>query len=136
MNDIFEIQDTISEKVLEKLQIKLTLGASFDDDRKYFKNPENWQRFLKANSLWLSMSPDGVKEAGNLFDAIFETEPNNPVVLSMYAWYFTAQASVGLRDWNVGKDMIETARRAVQYGPDLSDANSCLLYTSDAADES
>ncbi len=126
LNDIFEIQDTISEKVLEKLQVKLTLGTSFDDDRRYFKSPENWQRFLKANSLWLSMSPDGVKEAGTLFDAIFETEPNNPVVLSMYAWYFTAQASVGLRDWNVGKDMIETARRAVQYGPDLSDANSLL----------
>ena len=39
LNDIFEIQDTISEKVLEKLQIKLTLGTSFDDDRKYFKRP-------------------------------------------------------------------------------------------------
>ncbi len=127
IKDIFEIQDTISEKILEKLQIKLTLGTSFDDDRRYFKNPENWQRFLKANSLWLSMSLDGVKEAGTLFDAIFETEPNNPVVLSMYAWYFTAQANVGLRDWNnVGSDMIETARRAVQYGPDLSDANSLL----------
>lgn len=126
LNDIFEIQDTISEKVLEKLQIKLTLGESFDDDRKYFKNPENWQRFLKANSLFLSMSLEGVKEAGTLFDAIFETEPNNPVVLSMYAWYFTAEANVGLRDWNVGKDMIETAKRAVQYGPNLSDANSLL----------
>ena len=44
----------------------------------------------------------------------------------MYAWYFTAQANVGLRDWNVGKDMIETARKAVQYGPNLSDANSLL----------
>ncbi len=126
IKDIFEIQDTISEKILEKLQIKLTLGTSFDDDRRYFKDPENWQRFLKANSLWLSMSLDGVKEAGTLFDAIFETEPNNPVVLSMYAWYFTAQANVGLRDWNVGSDMIETARQAVQYGPDLSDANSLL----------
>ena len=126
LNDIFEIQDTISEKVLEKLQIKLTLGESFDDDRKYFKDPENWQRFLKANPLFLSMSLEGVKEAGKLFDTIFETEPNNPVVLSMYAWYFTAEANVGLRDWNIGKDMIETAKRAVKYGPDLSDANSLL----------
>ena len=126
LNDIFQIQDTISEKVLEKLRIKLTLGESFDDDRRYFKDPENWQRFLKANALFLSMSLEGVKEAGTLFDAIFETEPNNPVVLSMYAWYFTAEANVGLRDWNIGKDMIETAKRAVQYGPDLSDANSLL----------
>ena len=126
LKDIFEIQDTISEKVLEKLQIKLTLGESFDDDRKYFKDPENWQRFLKANSLFLSMSLEGVREAGKLFDTIFETEPNNPVVLSMYAWYFTAEANVGLRDWNIGKDMIETAKRAVKYGPDLSDANSLL----------
>ena len=126
LNDIFQIQDTISEKVLEKLRIKLTLGESFDDDRKYFKDPENWQRFLKANALFLSMSLEGVKEAGTLFDAIFETEPNNPVVLSMYAWYFTAEANVGLRNWNIGKDMIKTAKRAVQYGPDLSDANSLL----------
>ena len=126
LNDIFQIQDTISEKVLEKLRIKLTLGESFDDDRRYFKDPENWQRFLKANALFLSMSLEGVKEAGTLFDAIFETEPNNPVVLSMYAWYFTAEANVGLRNWNIGKDMIKTAKRAVQYGPDLSDANSLL----------
>ena len=126
LKDIFEIQDTISEKVLEKLQIKLTLGASFDDDRKYFKDPENWQRFLKANSLWLSYSKEGVKEAGTLFDEIFKSEPNNPVVLSMYAWYFTAQASVGIRDWSINKDMLDTAKRSVKYGPELSDANSLL----------
>ena len=72
LKDIFEIQDTISEKVLEKLQIKLILGTSFDDDRKYFKDPENWQRFLKANSLWLSYSKEGVKKAGALFDEIFK----------------------------------------------------------------
>ena len=126
LKDIFEIQDTISEKVLEKLQIKLTLGASFDDDRKYFKNPENWQRFLKANSLWLSYSKDGVKEAGTLFDEIFKSEPNNPVVLSMYAWYFTAQASVGIRDWSINKDMLDTAKLSVKYGPELSDSNSLL----------
>ncbi len=74
------------------------------------------------------MSLEGVKVAGILFDAIFDTEPNNPAVLSMYAWYFTAEANVGLRDWNVGKDMIETARRAVQYGPNLSYANSLFCW--------
>ena len=126
MNDIFAVQDEISSKILNKLQIKLTIGQSFDDSRKYFKDPENWQRFIKANSLWLTMSLEGVKEAGLLFDTIFETEPNNPVVLSMYAWYFTAQASVGLRDWNVGKDMVEVAKRAVKYGPKLSDGYSLL----------
>ena len=52
------------------------------------------------------MSPEQVKKAGTLFDTIFETEPNNPVVLSMYAWYFTAEASAGLRDWNIGNDMV------------------------------
>ena len=126
LKDIFEIQDSISEKVLEKLQIKLTLGTSFDDDRRYFKDPENWQRFLKANSLWLSMSKEEVKEAGELFEEIFKSEPNNPVVLSMYAWYFTAQASVGLRDWSINKDMLNTAKSAVKYGPELSDSNSLL----------
>ena len=91
LDDIFEVQDSISSSILNKLQIKLTLGESFDDTRKYFKYPENWQRYLKANALWLTMSPEQVKEAGTLFDTIFETEPNNPVVLSMYAWYFTAE---------------------------------------------
>ena len=82
MDDIFEIQDRISSATLNKLQVKLTLGDSFDDTRKYFKNPENWQRYLKANALWLTMSPEEVKEAGDIFETIFETEPNNPVVLS------------------------------------------------------
>ena len=126
LDDIFEVQDSISSSILNKLQIKLTLGESFDDTRKYFKYPENWQRYLKANALWLTMSPEQVKEAGTLFDTIFETEPNNPVVLSMYAWYFTAEASAGLRDWNIGNDMVETAKKAVEFGPELSDAYSLL----------
>jgi adenylate cyclase len=126
LDDIFEVQDSISSSILNKLQIKLTLGESFDDTRKYFKYPENWQRYLKANALWLTMSPEQVKEAGTLFDTIFETEPNNPVVLSMYAWYFTAEASAGLRDWNIGNEMVETAKKAVEFGPELSDAYSLL----------
>ena len=126
LDDIFEVQDSISSSILNKLQIKLTLGESFDDTRKYFKYPENWQRYLKANALWLTMSPEQVKEAGTLFDTIFDTEPDNPVVLSMYAWYFTAEASAGLRDWNIGNDMVETAKKAVKFGPELSDAYSLL----------
>ncbi len=126
LDDIFEVQDSISSSILNKLQIKLTLGESFDDTRKYFKYPENWQRYLKANALWLTMSPEQVKEAGILFDTIFDTEPDNPVVLSMYAWYFTAEASAGLRDWNIGNDMVETAKKAVKFGPELSDAYSLL----------
>jgi adenylate cyclase len=126
LTDIFEVQDTISAKILNKLQIKLTMDQSFEDTRKYFKSPENWQRYLKANSLWLTYSLEGVKEAGLLFDTIFETEPNNPLVLSMYAWYFTAQASVGLRDWNISSDMVSVAKRAVEYGPELSDGYSLL----------
>jgi class 3 adenylate cyclase/TolB-like protein len=126
LDDIFEVQDSISSSILNKLQIKLTLGESFDDTRKYFKYPENWQRYLKANALWLTMSPEQVKEAGTLFETIFDTEPDNPVVLSMYAWYFTAEASAGLRDWNIGNDMVETAKKAVKFGPELSDAYSLL----------
>jgi len=72
------------------------------------------------------MSKEEVKEAGELFEEIFKSEPNNPVVLSMYAWYFTAQASVGLRDWSINKDMLNTAKSAVKYGPELSDSNSLL----------
>ena len=44
----------------------------------------------------------------------------------MYAWYFTAQASVGIRDWSINKDMLDTAKLSVKYGPELSDANSLL----------
>ena len=76
------------------------------------------------------MSPEQVKEAGTLFDTIFETEPNNPVVLSMYAWYFTAEASAGLRDWNIGNDMVETAKKAVEFGPELSDAYTAFFGNS------
>ena len=126
MDDTFEIQDRISSAILNKLQVKLTLGESFDDTRKYFKNQENWQRYLKANALRLTMSPEEVKEAGDIFETIFETEPNNPVVLSMYAWYFTAEASTGLRDWDIGKDMVEVAKKGLKHGPELSDAYSLL----------
>ena len=45
LEDLFKIQDTLSEDILNKLSIKLIVGTLGQDYRKYFKSVESWQKF-------------------------------------------------------------------------------------------
>ena len=48
LQDLFKVQDTLSEEILDKLSIKLLVGSLGQDYRKYFKSIESWRKSFKA----------------------------------------------------------------------------------------
>ncbi|MFL2807404.1 MAG: adenylate/guanylate cyclase domain-containing protein [Paracoccaceae bacterium] len=124
MNDLFEIQDEISEKILDSLSLKLTTGTTGLDSRKYFKTVDNWRKSMVARADFIKGTPESIIKMNKAVDELLLMEPNNPTILLMKGWAIFAMALNGLVEDNEKKarESYDLALRAIDLGPDLADA--------------
>mgnify|MGYP003311200549 CR=1 FL=1 len=118
LDNLFEIQDSISEEILNKLSIELTIGTAHQDSRKYFKSAKNWRKLISARADFIKGTPESFQRMGRTVAELYEEEPRNPMVLVIKGWhqYFSARGKEdALATYNL-------ALEAIELGPDLADA--------------
>ena len=118
LDNLFEIQDQISEEILNSLSIELTIGTAHQDSRKYFKSVKNWRKLISARADFIQATPESFQRMGRTVAELHEEEPRNPMVLVVKGWhqYFSARNKEdALATYNL-------ALEAIELGPDLADA--------------
>ena len=87
LEDIFEIQDEITKKIVTAMRVNLTEG---EQARLFEKQTKNLDVYLKHAQI-ISLSSDGTKESmmriGEVAQEIIDIEPDNPVGYRMMGWY-------------------------------------------------
>ena len=118
LDNLFDIQDQLSEEILDSLSIELTIGTAHQDSRKYFKSVKNWRKLISARADFIQSTPDSFQRMGETVAELYEEEPENPMVLVLKGWhqYFSAGSKEGAL---VAYDL---AQEAIKLGPDLADA--------------
>ena len=118
LDNLFEIQDQLSEEILNSLSIELTIGTAHQDSRKYFKSVKNWRKLISARADFIQSTPESFQRMGETVAELYEEEPENPMVLVLKGWhqYFSAGSKEGAL---VAYDL---AQEAIKLGPDLADA--------------
>ena len=92
MDDIFALQDEISEQVVEAL--KVTLGAKGKEERKRPKaSVEAYQLYLKGLHNWYRREKDSLVKAASLFEQAAAEDPSYALA---HAGVVNAYASLGL----------------------------------------
>ena len=118
IDNLFRIQDTISEEILNNLSIELTIGTAHQDSRKYFKSVKNWRKLISARADFIQGTPEAFQRMGETIAELLSDEPENPMVLVLKGWhqYFSAQNKAdALKAYSL-------ALKAIELGPDLADA--------------
>jgi len=118
LDNLFDIQDQLSEEILNSLSIELTIGTAHQDSRKYFKSVKNWRKLISARADFIQSTPESFQRMGETVAELYEEEPENPMVLVIKGWhqYFSAGSKEGAL---VAYDL---AQEAIKLGPDLADA--------------
>jgi len=118
LDNLFDIQDQLSEEILNSLSIELTIGTAHQDSRKYFKSVKNWRKLISARADFIQSTPESFQRMGETVAELYEEEPENPMVLVLKGWhqYFSAGSKEGAL---VAYDL---AQEAIKLGPDLADA--------------
>jgi TolB-like protein/Tfp pilus assembly protein PilF len=76
MDDIFDIQESVSEKIVEALRIQLTREEQIILEKRYTDNTEAYELYLKGRSFWKKRNEDGLRSAIEHFEKALEKDPD------------------------------------------------------------
>ncbi len=119
LQDLFRVQDTLSEEILNKLSIKLIVGSLGQDYRKYFKSVESWRKSFKARSELIKGTPESIQNLGRLADELMREEPDNPMSLVLKGWHLLYTVT-NKQEAITG---YELALKSIELGPDISETH-------------
>jgi adenylate cyclase len=79
LEDIFAVQDEITEEIVTALDIKLVRGEQARLWRKSLKNPKARDFYYRGREKWHRSTKESLAEARQLFEQVIELEPDSPL---------------------------------------------------------
>ena len=123
LDDVFEIQDDISGRVVEELKVRL-LGQTVNARR---VNPGAYDLFLQARFILNAQDEDRVQQAESLLLRALEIEPDYAAAISELARvYFTLTADESEQFARYRQKRDEQIERLVNLDPDSAEAKTWL----------
>jgi tetratricopeptide (TPR) repeat protein len=127
LDDVFELQDEITEKIVSALSVQLTAGEKHRLSSQYTTNHEAHDWFLRGRIRYREPGPQANAEAHGMFDRALALDPGFGWALAIrsyvkfHAWFFK---------WNTASDALTEAfadaEKAAALDPDLAAAHSYL----------
>lgn len=76
VDDIFDMQEMVSEKIIEALRIQLTKDEQVMLEKRYTDDSEAYQLYLKGRHFWKQRNEVGLKSAISYFEKALEKDPD------------------------------------------------------------
>lgn len=128
LEDIFAVQDEITEEIVAALDIKLIRGEQARLWRKALKNPAARDSYYRGREIVFRHTKEAAAEARKLFEDVIEMEPDSPLGYSWIAWthYLDAWRGWGKDpSWSLKRGE-ELAQKALSLDDSNADAHSLL----------
>jgi adenylate cyclase len=129
LKDIFALQDEITARILEELQVKLVFGEQY---RKVAgpKNLDFIQKISKGWSYFLLFTPESNEQARRMYEEAIKLEPEAAMAYNMLGWTHLFDVIFGASK-SPGKDIektFELAQKAITLNDSVGSPHSLLGY--------
>jgi len=86
LQDLFALQDEITQKIIVELQVKLTEGEQVRLSQKSTTNMEAWSYAVRGLTIWMHISKENNAKAMELFERAVELDPGYVWAWVKLAW--------------------------------------------------
>ena len=86
IGDVFAIQDEITERIVEALDIKLVTGEMAPTIRKIIRDPDALECYYRGWEALFGSTKDDIKEAQHMFEETMRLEPESSFGYALAAW--------------------------------------------------
>ena len=125
--DIFVVQDEISNEIAAKLRLHLTRAEKKQLTKRYTKDAEAYQLYLKGRHHWNRWMEESFYKAIEYFQQAVDKDPGYALA---YAGMADCYVLLGWNSYLPAKDAFATgkaaANAALQLDPDLAEAHTAL----------
>ena len=126
LDDVFKIQDEISDEIANQLKITFEGAQSKPKSRQHTKNIEAYQLYFKGRSLFYQRGMP-LFEAIKCFRAALEIDPNYALAYSGLADTYVMLSFHGyLSPSECWAEAIPAAQKCLKYGQDLGETHNTL----------
>ena len=98
LNDLFAVQDEITEEIVTALDIKLVSGEWARVLRSAIRNPDALESFYHGWQSFLKGTPEEIREAQHMMEEVIRLEPDSPVGYALAAWSYWWEVYQGYSD--------------------------------------
>lgn len=129
MEDVFTMQDEISQAILDNLKIKLLAGEKAVLKKRYAKNIEAYNLYLKGRYYWNKWTAEGYQKSIEYYQRALQIEPNLALAYAGLADAYsslTSSAVVGLSPKETMQKAKEAALKALELDNTLAEAYTSL----------
>jgi len=118
IDDMFAVQDEITERIVEAMDIKLVTGEMAPTIRKTIRNPDALEYYYRGWEALFGSTKDDIKEAQQMFEETMRLEPESAFGYALAAWAHWWSVDQGLSDDSALslKQAGELARKAESLG--------------------
>jgi len=125
MQDIFDVQDSLSADILSKLQINLSVGTSQGTDWvKNFKSMDDFTLMLNWRDEWRKFSENGYTNSLRMLDELRQVFPEeHPVIFNLEAWQLDQKLNFGISEnkENDLKRLDYILNKSIELDPNMVD---------------
>jgi len=130
LDDVFELQDRITQDIVAALEVRLTLGEQARVWRKRSGSPLVYEHFLKGRSLYINFARHTHAQARSDLERALEINPHFTPALVCLGWTLTDQARFG---WEQDRATtyeaaLKCAARALAADPGCGEAYTVIGY--------
>ncbi len=114
IDDIFAVQDEITERTVEAMDIKLVTGEMAHTIRKVLRNPDALEYYYRGWEALFGSTKNDIEEAQQMFEETTRLEPESSFGYALAAWAHWWSVDLGLSE-NIAHSLeraIELARKA------------------------
>jgi eukaryotic-like serine/threonine-protein kinase len=128
MQDVFAIQDDISQRIVDALKIKLTGDQTVRFTKRYTENTEAYQSYLKGRYYWSKRNEEGLKKALEFFKQSLDQDPTFALAyLGMADDYLIMGGELHVLAASEARPLAKAAAlKALELDPNLGEVHASL----------
>ncbi len=120
LQDIFAVQDEVTQKIVAALQVKLTEGEQQRRRRPPTTNLDAYEHFLRGLEYYWRRTREANTQARQMFERAIELDPN---FATAYAWLSRTCVVDWMFQWNDDPQILERALALAQRATALDDSS-------------
>ncbi len=125
MEDVFALQDEISESIVEALQMKLGTGAA-EELKRPTASLEAYQLYLKGQHNWYKRETGSLQKAAEFFDQAVEKDPSYALAHAGLVITYCSLAHYGLDPAVARARANAAAESAFSLAPEVAEVRAAL----------
>jgi TolB-like protein len=116
IDDIFAVQDEITERIVEAMDIKLVTGEMAHTIRKVLRNPDALEYYYRGWEALFGSTKNDIEEAQQMFEETTRLEPESSFGYALAAWAHWWSVDLGLSE-----DIAHSLERAIELARKAED---------------